>query len=188
VVELDTHNDNDDDPCDVELVADAAASSNALELPARQRICLKYHQRLLAPKKIPLDDFDQITWDIDEEHARALDQIIDSLTTDINADEIVVEPSPPMHVPAPDLVDTDDDKPDEHDRDTRAATTSQEWLELGIRWTRVAACDQRQCTPALPMCTTQITTPSSRTSFVLRTLSKTTCASRRMLLALSHTS
>jgi hypothetical protein len=64
-----------------------------------------------------------------DEHARALDQIIDSLTTDINADEIVVEPSPSMHVPAPDLVDTDDDKPDVHDRDTRAATTSQEWLE-----------------------------------------------------------
>jgi hypothetical protein len=68
-----------------------------------------------------------------------------------------------MHVPAPDLADTDDDEaaPDPGDtdnedaRDTRAATTSQEWLELkgapGIRWTRVAACDQGQCTPALPM-------------------------------------
>jgi hypothetical protein len=51
VVELDTHTDNDDDPCDVELVADAAASSNALEIP-RQRICLKYHQRLHL-KKFP---------------------------------------------------------------------------------------------------------------------------------------
>jgi hypothetical protein len=43
-----------------------------------------------------------------------------------------------MHVPAPDLADTDDDEAapdpgdtdDEDDRDTRAATTSQEWLEL----------------------------------------------------------
>jgi hypothetical protein len=74
-----------------------------------------------------------------------------------------------MHVPAPDLADTDDDEAapdpgdtdDEDDRDTRAATTSQEWLELEkhARNRTVAACDQGQCTPALPMCTTQIITP-----------------------------
>ena len=71
-----------------------------------------------------------------------------------------------MHVPAPDLADTDDDEaaPDPGDmdgEDARAATTSQEWLELEkhARNRTVAACDQGQCTPALPMCTTQIITP-----------------------------
>ena len=56
-----------------------------------------------------------------------------------------------------DPVDTDD----EDDRETQSATTSQEWLELEkhARNRTVAACDQGQCTPALPMCTTQIITP-----------------------------
>ena len=81
-----------------------------------------------------LDDFDRIVWDINEEHERALDNIVDSLTKDINANDFVASISPSMHVPAPDLADTDDDEaaPDPGDtdgedaRDTRAATTSQE--------------------------------------------------------------
>ena len=32
IVELDTHNDTDDDPCEVELVSDAAAPSDPLEI------------------------------------------------------------------------------------------------------------------------------------------------------------
>ncbi len=77
-------------------------------------------------------------WDISEEHERALDNIIDSLTKVITANDFVDSISPSMHVPAPDLADTDDDEAapdpgdtdDEDDRDTRATTTSQEWLEL----------------------------------------------------------
>jgi len=37
IVELDTHNDTDDDPCEVELVADAAASNNASEILVQQQ-------------------------------------------------------------------------------------------------------------------------------------------------------
>ena len=81
-----------------------------------------------------LDDFDRIAWDINEAHERALDNIIDSLTADINANDFVVKPSPSMHVPATNLADTDDDEPapdpDEDDRDIRSVTTSQAWLEL----------------------------------------------------------
>jgi hypothetical protein len=40
VVELDTHNDTDDDPCEVELVADAAASNNASEILVQQQTCV----------------------------------------------------------------------------------------------------------------------------------------------------
>jgi hypothetical protein len=110
-------------------VADAAASC-ALQIASAVSPVI--------PPVAALDDFDRITWDINETHERALDNIIDSLTADINTNDFVVKPSPSMHVPAPDLADTDDDEAatdpgdtdDEDARDTRAATTSQEWLEL----------------------------------------------------------
>ena len=153
IVELDTHNDTDDDPCEVELVADAAASNNASEILVQQPtadspVLISSAQETaptreaeggkVAASASALDDFDRIVWDINEEHERALDNIVDSLTKDINANDFVASISPSMHVPAPDLADTDDDEAapdpgdtdDEDDRDTRAATTSQEWLEL----------------------------------------------------------
>ena len=115
-------------PTAVELVADAAASCKALQIASPPVM------PLVATTTAALNDFDRITWDINEAHQRALDNIIDSLTADINANDFVVKPSPSMHVPAPDLADTDDDEaaPDPGDmdgedaRDTRAATTSQE--------------------------------------------------------------
>ena len=121
-------------PTAVELVADAAASCKALQIANPVSPVIPP----VATTTAALDDFDRITWDINEEHKRPLDNIIDSLTADINANDFVVKPSPSMHVPAPDLADTDDDEAapdpgdtdDEDDRDTRAATTSQEWLEL----------------------------------------------------------
>ncbi len=108
---------------------DAAAPSDPLEIASPVSPVIPPVATTTA-----LDDFDRITWDINEEHKRALDNIIDSLTADINANDFVVKPSPSMHVPAPDLADTDDDEaaPDPGDtdgedaRDTRAATTSQE--------------------------------------------------------------
>jgi hypothetical protein len=154
VVEIDTHNDTDDDPCEVELVADAAVPSKALEIANPTAVELvadaaaSWKALQIASPVSPvippdatttaLDDFDRITWDINEAHERALDNIIDSLTEDINANDFVVKSSPSMHVPAPNLADTDDDEAapdplvtdDEDDRDTRSATTSQEWPEL----------------------------------------------------------
>ena len=100
-------------PTAVELVADAAASCKDLQIASPVSPVIPPVATTTA------DDFDRITWDINEAHEQALDNIIDSLTPDINANDFVVKPSPSMHVPAPDLEDTDDDEaaPDPGDTD-----------------------------------------------------------------------
>jgi hypothetical protein len=105
-------------PTAVELVADAAASCKALQIASPVSLVIPQVATTTA-----LDDFDRITWDINEAHERALDNIIDSLTADINSNDFVVKPSPSMHVPAQDLADTDDDEsaPDPGDTDDEDA-------------------------------------------------------------------
>ena len=92
-------------PTAVELVADAAASCKALQIASPVSLVIPQVATTTA-----LDDFDRITWDINEAHERALDNIIDSLTADINSNDFVVKTSPSMHVTAQDLADIDDDE------------------------------------------------------------------------------
>jgi hypothetical protein len=144
-----------------------------------------------------LDDFDRIVWDINEEHERAFDNIVDSLTKDINANDFVASISPCMHVP--DLADTDDDEAapdpvdtdDEDDRDTRAATTSQEWLELEKHARKQVDTGRRLRSGTVHARSSHVYPDNNALiKNIIRAAHpvETTCASRHMLLALSHSS